>query len=264
MISEKAVEHIESYGSCQDDGVERKQILAEMDFPVGQKAEYVIIAGCFHAQNMSQAMKALKNVLDHFKVSYTLLEKEYCCGWMTIGQPAVMSKNEEDIAQYRKLSKDFVVQNFKQAKELGARSIALYCGACEPTYTNYQDLTDLGVISYNELLDRYFKGGKLDKEVDYFAGCYRFRRRITDKALDVEPARRVLEKIEGLKVNYLDNKLCCYIPPHLEQLTASIKTDTVVNICTGCYYSLKTNLAGKKTVQVKMLPEVVWEAIRSA
>ncbi|MBM3166473.1 MAG: (Fe-S)-binding protein [Chloroflexi bacterium] len=261
MINEKAVENVRNYGVCQDTGEKKRKILADIGFPVGQKAEYVIIVGCFQPEGMPHVLSALKNVLDHYKVSYTLLGKEYCCGWMTIGQPAVMSKNEEDIARFKELSRGFILENFKQAKELGAKSIALFCGACEPNYANCRDLTDLEVISYSELIDRYFPGGKLNGEVDYYAGCYRFRRRITDRPVDVEPARRVLNKLDGLKVNYLDDKLCCYIPPHMEQLMGSIKTSSVVNICTGCYFNLKTKLGEKGSVGVKMLPEIVWEAI---
>jgi hypothetical protein len=123
------------------------------------------------------------------------------------------------------------------------------------------DLTDLEVILQGDLLDRYFTGGKLEAEIDYYAGCYRFRRKITTNPVDVEAAARVMGKIKGIKVNNVDNKLCCYIPPHLEQLKGALKSDTVVNICSGCYHNLKNSLAGDGSKRVKMLPEIVWEAI---
>ena len=261
MIDEKAVAHIKKYGTCHETAEQKRKILDDMGFPVGKKADYVIIIGCFHAAGMPHVLKDLKNVLDHLNVSYTLLEKEYCCGWMTLGQPAVMAKNDEDIARFREISKDFIVENFRQAKKLGAKAIALFCGACEPNYANYIHLTDLEVISYSELIDRHFKGGKLNGEIDYYAGCYRFRRKVTDKPVDLQSAPRVLGKIAGLKVNNLDNKFCCYIPPHMEELAGTIASDTVVNICTGCYYNVKGNLAKKGSKQARMLPEVVWESI---
>jgi Fe-S oxidoreductase len=264
MINEKAVENIEKYGPCHETGEQKRKILDEIGFPVGQKAEYVIIAGCFQPMGMPHVLKALKNVLDHFKVSYTLLEKEYCCGWMPIGQPAVMSKNDEDIARFKEVSRKLIVKNFEQARKLGAKSIVLFCGACEPNYANAMDLTDLEVISCSELIDRYFKAGKLAAEIDYYAGCYRFRRKVTDKPVDIESAVRVLKKIEGLKVNELDNKFCCYIPVHLEQLLGTVKTGTVVNICTGCYFNLKNAMPKDGDKQAKMLPEVVWESMGKA
>jgi Fe-S oxidoreductase len=264
VINEKAVENIEKYGPCHETGEQKRKILDEIGFPVGQKADYVIIAGCFQPMGMPHVLKALKNVLDHLKVSYTLLEKEYCCGWMSIGQPAVMSKNEEDIASFKQISRKLLVKNFEQSRNLGAKSIVLFCGACEPNYANCMDLTDLEVISQSELIDRYFKSGKLDAEIDYYAGCYRFRRKVTDKPVDVQSAVRVLNKIQGMKVNYLDNKLCCYIPPHLEQLLGSVRTGTVVNICTGCYFNLKGKVAQNGSPQVKMLPEIVWDVLSKA
>jgi Fe-S oxidoreductase len=263
MVDEKSVENIRKYGVAIGTGERKRQILVdEVGFPVGKKAKNVIIAGCFQAEGMPQVFHAFKNVLDHFKIDYTLLDKEYCCGWMPIGQPAVIAKNEEDIARFKEISREFVVENFRQAKELGAKSIVLFCGACEPNYTNYKDLTDLEVIPYHELIDRYFKSGKLEVKIDYYAGCYRFRRRITDKPVDVEPAVRILKKIKGLDVNYIDDKLCCMIPPHTEQIDAAIKSNCVVNICSGCYYSLAGRYKDKQGMEVKMLPEIIWGAVK--
>jgi len=174
-----------------------------------------------------------------------------------------MSKNEEDVAESKKLSVEFVQENFRQAEALGAKSIVFFCAACEPSYTNCKGLTDLEIISYSELLDRYFSGGNLSLKVDYYAGCYRFRRRVTTEPVDVEPAVRVLNKIEGLEVNHMNSNLCCYIPPHLEQLSDSLTTKNLVTICTGCYHNLKRKLQEKGDYQVKMLPEVVLEAVEN-
>jgi Fe-S oxidoreductase len=211
---------------------------------------------------MPHVFSALKNFLDRSQVDYTFLSREICCGWMPLGQPAVMSKNEEDIARSKELAKDFIQENFKQAKDLGAKSVVLFCAACEPNYSNYKSTADFEVISYTELLDRYFEGGKLQLSADYYAGCYRFRRRITSVSLDLDPTLRILEKIDGLKVNHLDNNLCCYIPPHLENLIQGIQTTTVITICTGCYYNLQRTLKDRGDSQVKMLPELIWESMQ--
>ena len=260
MIDQKLVESIRAYGSFRDTGEGRLKVLAEdIGFRMDEKVEYVLIGGCLQPEDMPHVFRALKNLLDRLQVDYTTLSKEYCCGWVPLGQPAVIAKNEADIASAKEMAEEFILQNFRQAEALGARSIALFCAACEPNYSNYKDATRLEIISYTELIDRHFKSGKLDAEIDYYPGCYRFRRRITTEPLDVEPAARVLNKIDGLKVNYLDSSLCCFIPPHLEQLTASIATNTVVTICTGCYNSLRKALGNE--YQVKMLPEVVLAAL---
>ena len=264
MIDKKMVANIRTYGTYKDSGEGRRRVLVEdMGFRIGEKTEYVLITGCVQPEGMPHVFRALKDLLDHFQINYTLLSKEYCCGWLPLGQPAVITKNEEDIARAKGLAREFILENFRQAEALGAKSIVLFCAACEPNYTNYAGATNLEIISYSQLLDRYFKGGRFDLEIDYYAGCYRFRRRIATEPVDVEAAVRVLNKIDGLNVNHLDSKLCCYIPPHLEQLIGSLKTRILVTICTGCYYNLISSLQEKGGYQVKMLPEVVLEAVQS-
>jgi len=258
------VESIRRYGTCRDDGSGRRRVFGDIGYPVGKEAEYAIIMGCFQPEAMPHVLRDLKALLDHLGVSYTLLPKEHCCGWMPIGQPAVMARNEEDIAGYRELSRGFVQENFRQAKGLGVKSIVLFCGACEPSYTNCAGDTDLAVISYSELLDRYWKGGRLDRSIDYYAGCYRFRRRITEVPVDTGHAARLLARVEGLEVNHLDNTRCCYIPPHMDELAASVSSETVVTICTGCYQNVRRKLAEKGGHRVLMLPELLLEAARGA
>ena len=262
MIDQKLVDNIRAYGAFRGSGEGRRKVLEEIGFRQDEPAEYVIIGGCIQPEQMSHVFRALKDLLENLQIDYTLLSKEYCCGWVPLGQPAVFAKNEEDITKARELSRDFILSNFRQAEALGAKSIALFCSACEPNYSNYRSETSLEFISYTELLDRHFQGGKLDLDADYYAGCYRFRRRITNEPLDVEPAVRLLNKIEGLRVNHLDSKLCCYIPPHLEQLIPGIKSKTVITICTGCYQNLRRVLSEKGGYEVKMLPELLLEAVQ--
>ena len=263
MIDQQLVQNIREHGiASQQSGEERVKILADqIGFRMDEPAEYVIIGGCFQPGAMPDVLEAFKNVLERLNIDYTMLSKEFCCGWMPIGQPAVMMKNDEDIQQFKQLSKGFIIENFKQAEQLGAKAIALFCGACEPNYSNCKDATELDFISYAELLNRHFEGGSLNQEIDYYPGCYRFRRKITQESLDIESTARLLERIEGLKVNEVDSKLCCYIPPHLDQLTESLATNNLLTICTGCYHNLKAMLQSKGDYQIRMLPELVLEAI---
>jgi Fe-S oxidoreductase len=262
MIEQKPIENIRQYGSFKDSGESRLKLLKEdVGFRMDQKAEYVIIGGCVQPEAMPEVFRAFKNLLENLNINYTLLSKEYCCGWIPIGQMAVMTKNEEDIAQYKAISRDFILENFKQAEDLGAKSIVLFCSACEPNYSNHKNATQLDVIPYTELLDRSMLKGSLNTEIDYYAGCYRFRRRITKELLDTEPAERLLAKIEGLKTNKIDNDLCCYRQPDLEKIMGTLKTKTLMTICTGCYYNLKGNLQSKGDYQVKMLPEILLESL---
>jgi hypothetical protein len=187
--------------------------------------------------------------------------KEYCCGWMPMGQMAVMTRNEADITRFKELSQGFIQENFKQAQALGAKTIVLFCSACEPIYSNAKHGTPLHIIPYTELLDRFMPKGRLNAEIDYYAGCYRFRRRITSEPFDIEPAERLLKRIEGLKINHIDRNLCCYKQPDLEAVIYNLKTKNLVTICTGCYHSLKAKLLNQEGRLVKMLPEILLEAI---
>jgi len=263
MIDEQVVRNIKEYGvASRESGNERVKILSEeIGFTMDKPAEYVIIGGCFQPTAMPDVLRAFKGVLERLNIDYTFLSKEYCCGWMPVGQPAVMMKNDEDIQHFKKLSKDFIVENFRQAEKMGAKTIVLFCGACEPNYSNCKDATDLDVISYAELLERHFTSGILEQEIDYYPGCYRFRRKITQELLDIEPAIRLLKRVKGLKVNDVDSKLCCYIPPHLEQLKKAFVSKKIVTICTGCYHNLKGMLGSSGDYEVRMLPELLLEAI---
>ena len=262
MIVEKVIDHIWAYGVHHDTGTGRAQILFDdLGLVRDQEAEYIILSGCHQPQGMPQALQALKELLDRYQVSYSFLSKEYCCGWMPLGQPAVMAKNEADIARSQELAQTFLQENAKQAQNLGAKTLVLFCAACEPTYRNYQNDLHLEVIPYWELLGRFFQGGSLSTEIDYYAGCYRFRRRVTQTPLNVTPVLDTLAKIKALKIHSVDNNLCCYIPSHQEKLRQEIKTQRVLTICTGCTYSLQRVLKGQEGYRVQMLPEILWESV---
>ncbi len=259
-MDQKMIDRVMANGTFRDP-VKRQRVFEEVGFKIGKKADYAIIAGCGQPEAMPHVLRAFKQLLDHLKVSYTMLAKEYCCGWAPLAQPAVIAKNDESIARAKEVSAGFIVENFRQAEALGAKTIALFCAACEPIYTNYSG-TKPEVISYSELLARHFTAGLLNTEIDYYAGCYRFRRRMTSEPVNTGAALQLLSRVRGLKVNHVDNRLCCYIDPHMEQLTASLKTKTVATICTGCYAGLQHALKDKGGFQVKMLPELLLESVR--
>jgi len=263
MIDEKRVENIRTYGVHHNTGAQRTKVLFEdLGLAKDRKAEYVILSGCHPPETLPRAFRALKGLFDHFRISYTFLSKETCCGWMPLGQPAVMAKDEAAIAGAKELARGFIQENFKQAEALGAKSVVLFCAACEPTYTNFKKAVNLEVISCSELLERFFTGGKLEREIDYYAGCYRFRRRITQEPIDVGAARRILSKIDGLRVHEADNSLCCFVRPHLDHLAGSFRTKEVVAICTGCYNLLQNALKDRGEYKLRMIPELLWEAVQ--
>lgn len=100
MIDTKLVENIENYGICKGTGEERRKLLVDdIGLRIGEKAEYVIITGCFPPEGMPHVFGAFKGLLDHFQIDYTLLSKEYCCGWM----PQVVSYGRKQALTLDKL-----------------------------------------------------------------------------------------------------------------------------------------------------------------
>jgi Fe-S oxidoreductase len=265
MLKQKLIDTICECGTWRGStrANKRRRLLEDMGFRIGGKAEHVIITGCDPPDTVPDAFLAFKHLLDYLKIDHTLLEKPYCCAWGPLGRPAAVAKNEEDRARSRELSRESVIENYRQAEALGAKYITVFCAACEPAYTNNAGETSLEILSFSDLLDRYYPGGKLNMEIDYYPGCYRFRRRAADKPLDLGAAQRLLNKIEGLRVNHLDSSLCCYIPPHFDQLAESITSKTVVTLCVACTTNIAQKLRDRGDYQVKMLPEILWEALQN-
>jgi len=262
--TEKMVEHIREYGVYHARGKERNKNLFEgIGCPADKKAEYVLLSGCMPPLDTPSIFSALKNFLDHYGVSYTFLSKEYCCGWLPLVQPAIMAKKDEDsIKELKGVAEEFLKENINHAKKLRAKAIVTICAPCEPNYQNLKESAGIEIMHYPEFLARYFEGGKLNLKADYYPGCYRFRRRITHIPFNYGPAETLLSRVEGLELNRLDEKLCCYVPPQAEELVNNIKYSTVVTTCTGCRSSLEKKFSGKDQYQVKLLPEIVWESLR--
>jgi Fe-S oxidoreductase len=132
MMSEKEiVERIRHYGSYKDLGEGRKRVLTrEIDFPMDERAEHVLIGGCLLPELMPGVFRDLRSLLGLLKVDYTMLSKENCCGWVPLLQPAVRAKDDQRVARVKEISKNFIFENFKKADELGARSIVIFCSGC--------------------------------------------------------------------------------------------------------------------------------------
>jgi len=261
MLKQSIIDKIRTEGRWKGNVDGWHSLLAEMGFSIGRRAEHTIINGCNQPDDSPEAFRAFKNLLDYLKIDHTLLENQYCCGWQALGKPAWAADNTEDFALWKEFARETVIKNYRQAEALGAKDITVFCAACEASYTHNADATSLEVLTQSQLLERYYPGGKLDMEIDYFPGCYRFRKAVTDKPLASEAPLRLLERIEGLRINYLDDSLCCRIPDDNDRLAESLKTKTVVTTCVACYGNITRNLKKRGVYQVKMLPEILWDAL---
>ena len=214
----------------------------------------MIITGCQILGAMPRVLQALTRIMDRGGISYTFLSKEYCCG-NELYRPAIKAKDEEAMAECRSLSKEFVGLNIQKAQELGARRIVIFCSPCYPIYKHAFPEED--IIFYPQIIDEAIPGMDWSGEIDYYAGCYRLHRKFAPVPMDLKSTNSVLKKIHGLSVNRISAPSCCYKADGLSHMIGSVKTKSMVHICTGCYFQAISNMPVESEVQVFMLPDFI-------
>jgi Fe-S oxidoreductase len=257
MLDETMIANIRESGLLQGaSGVEKRaELLREFGFRRADRAEYALIASCFLPSLVPQDTKAFSNLLRHFKVDYTLLPQEHCCGNVFYRQ-ALDDKSDEELRQADLLGQEFLEKNLSQVQEVGASKIILFCVGCDVVYSRFKTAVAQEVLWYPTLLARLFRGGRLELEADYYAGCHYYYRRLGSRP-DLDSALTVLNRIEGLRLNHLDHRLCCTRPQQMEALVASVRSKTVITPCAGCAMYLQPALKEKGDYRVVMLPQVV-------
>jgi Fe-S oxidoreductase len=263
MLDERLIANIRESGIAQGTaGVDdRARLLKNMGFRSADKAEYALIASCFLPSLVPESMKAFRLLLEHYQVDYTLLRKEHCCGNLLLRQ-AAKDETGVEFRQADMLAREFLENNLHQARQVGARKIVAFCVGCDLVYSRFRGSVPEEILWYPTLLARLFKGGKLELEADYYAGCHYYYRRLNGSLPDLDAAIEVLARVERLRLNQLDSRLCCIQPQQLDPLLGNIKSRIVITPCGGCAMGLEQALrAAKGDCRVVMLPEVVWAAI---
>lgn len=274
MDNNDILKTIEEFGlfTGEEGKKSRDSFLIENGFPIDQKADYVILSSCLQPSLIPNVFISFKKLLEYYNVNYTFLSKEYCCGYMPLVQPAILSKDKEELNKAENLSKRYLERNLENTINLFAKYIVVFCSGCYIMYTYYKNSTSVGdmiqkdqnikIVSYIDLIDRIFSKGRLEMNADFYAGCYRANKIVTsDNAEDfVKKSLNILERIEGLKLNFLDNRLCCAKSNDSKNLIGSMKTPNLINICTGCYNNTMP-LAINNGYNVFMLPDIVLKSL---
>ncbi len=272
LTNEELIANIRADGVPRRSGgrstAERYRLMKDdYGFRIGEKAEYVILESCNVPFDMYDGVKALKNLLDYFEVDYTFLPKSYCCT-NSLFTRGVRARDQEQVSKAYDITKSIADRNIEQAKALGARTVVTLCQGCDTVYRMHKDAWDLEVIWYPELIERFFTGGKLQLKADYYAGCYRLDSRLANpNPPNLDSAIRIMSKIEGLELNHLSNRWCCKKTKELDMLVPTLQNEVVINVCCGCYAALSYALGlfelyGKGNNRVKLLTEVVWDAVK--
>jgi len=232
----------------------------ELGLRASDRAEYALLTSCFLPATVPDELKAFGNLMQHFEVDYSLLQKEHCCGNLFFRQ-AVEDKSREDLSQADLASREFIERNLRQARDMGASKIITFCSGCDDVYSRMENTIPEEVLWYPTLLARLFRGGKLELQADYYAGCHYYYRSLNSALPDLDSPLRVLNQIEGLELNELDHSLCCTNPEQVESLAASVKNRTIITICGGCANWLNQVLRNRGDYRVVMLPQVAWAAV---
>jgi hypothetical protein len=254
LIDPGMVDSILDTGEASRDLPDRVRILEAQGLPYDRPAGTVIITGCMVFSAMPGVYRSLANILERGGLSYTFLSREYCCG-NYLYRPAIREGDEEALAQCRELSREFISRNLREARALGARRIVIFCSPCYPIYKWAFPQED--IVFYPIAIRDAMESPQMDREIDYYAGCYRLHRRLSPAPMDLRSADEVLAKIRGLRIHRIAAPRCCFHPEGLSHMVGHVKTDTMVHVCTGCYQQAVRHMPGDRKARVWMLPEFV-------
>jgi hypothetical protein len=260
LIDASIVDHIRSTGNTSPAFPDRIPILEKHNLPFDRYAENVVISGCQILPTFPQLLGSLARIFDRKGLSYTFLSKEFCCG-NNLYRPAIKEKNDEAMAECRTLSAEFVWNNIRQARDLGAKRIIIFCSPCFPIYR--YAFPDENIIFYPAAIDELFEPMEVRENIDYYPGCYRLHRKFAPVAMDLDSTEKVLGKMAGLAVNRIGAPRCCFHPDGLAHMIGGVKTKTMLHVCTGCYGQALLHMPPDKGVDVMMLPDFVERVMKS-
>ncbi len=222
-------------------------------------AENLVIFGCYIPFMNPLLVRDYLKLLDILGLEYTYLDREYCCG-----APMMATTTGEELEKSKRVGKEFVQMNTDMARQKGAKNIAYCCIGCAYAAKGFLPDEAAHQKYYFELLF-----DKLEKKtlkitpttMGYYEGCrIRYNRRFPGVSLDWKRCRRLLDRIDGLKIVDLPNNICC--AEHSELVVEAAegqKLDTILCSCNGCYNRIAT--AAKEKLQVKFLTELLLQAV---
>jgi Fe-S oxidoreductase len=224
-----------------------------------EKAENAIIFGCYLPFLTSLLLRDYISLLDRLGVDYTYLEKEFCCGFITIvtSQGAEAEKAREAGRQFMQINRD-------AAERKGAKTLAYWCHWCAHLAKSFFPGEADRHVHYPDLLIDRLERETLSVApavVGYYEGCHRRNQTFAPGvSLDWGKYRQVLDRIDGLKVVDLSHSVCCLDNPEPIVAAAEAKSlDTIVTSCITCHVAVGAAAAGR--VQMKYLPELLLQAL---
>jgi len=169
--------------------------------------------------------------------------------------------NEKAVAAGKK----FMQMNLDLARQKGATTISYWCVWCAHLAKRFLPDDAIRHLYYPDLIIEKLENETLrvaPTVVGYYEGCHLRNRTLAPGIeLDWGKYRELLDRIEGLKVVDLPNRICCEeYPERIVEAAEKESLDTILCSCITCYR--KVGIAAEGRVQMKYFPEMLLQALR--
>jgi Fe-S oxidoreductase len=219
-------------------------------------AENIIIGSCYFLPYIGPLIK----ILDQLGTSYSFLEKEYCCS-----VPGVEMFEGEERNRAIQLARKMCSKNVSAAADLKGKRVITFCTWCAYMYKKWEPYSErIGTIYFPELILEGIEEKKpslfLGATIGYYEGCH-FRNKGFAPGVEVnwESCRKLLSKIEGLKVIEIPNKCCIW---QIEEVIGAIRkaeVQSVVCACFGCHARVQF---AAPDLKVKFITEIILDSLK--
>ena len=224
-----------------------------------EHAENCLIFGCYRPFTTPFLLRDYTALLDLFRLDYTYLNDEKCCGL-----PLVAQTGEEESDYIGKLCKDFTSHNIARSKEKGANKLVYCCAGCAYSARerfNHDHESHIFILDliFNEIKKMNLKCKPA--VMGYFGGCHTyFKKTFPNSGMNWASYRSELSRIEGLEL--VDVKgMCCKTSAGKIVERAEIEgLEEVICPCNFCYVSLK-QAAGDR-LKVTSMPEFLLRILK--
>lgn len=230
-------------------------------------AENLIVLGCMSAFGQINLLMSYLKLLDRLGVSYTFIkDKEYCCGSPLLQDAIGRHASEAERQKAADAAKEFMALNTDQGRKLGVKNVAYFCQACGWQAKYFFPDDDVKHMYHLDLVVDNIKDRPLSVKparVGYYEGCWRrYYYLYPGVAFDLPAYRGLLHKINGLEIEELRSSICCFINESpIFKLAERKGLDTIITPCAACYAHLERVAVRGDKFKVKMLHEVVLEAL---
>lgn len=260
---DEQVEQVRKFGNHGLAAVLRAGMLKSIGIPPAKKtSQNVLMFGCYVPFSYAMQLRDYIKVLDILGVDYTYLDNEFCCG-----SPMIQTSAGEERERAKQVATEFINMNMSAGQKKGASKMAYFCVGCAHMVPGLlPGEREKHVYSLDLIVDE-LKDRKLrlpPTAVGYFEGCHtRYKTIFPDVALNWAAYRRLLDRIDGLRVVDIPNNNCCSKhPERILEAAEKHKLDTIICPCNACYRRLDTVAAGK--LRVKHLPEILLQSLQYA